>query len=524
MHSFAPRAHVQHMTLSAPDVQTRCSSRNAGPSSIVLTMECDRICTRRPAQVQTSRQRQRRSGRSSEAGTTETEADAEAARVLGVSVAADGTEVRKAYRRRALACHPDKVGGDGREFKRMGEAYARLASAKAEGRAAAATRVGDALEELDAARREAEEAQAALGAERASVEDEMRRAEAAMATAREAAAKARMPIWRRTVNGLSTASTAMAALWGRHARKERRLREREAAARGSTLQARAVRRREQRRLARAARQASERERAAAQLREAECRARRHEDEMRQRAAAEAERLSVEVSRRAVAKARHEVSARYRVQAPAAMWSGVYYFKGERREGRKRSAGAGSGSCAYVPCEIMQVNGDPMDSKGIARGQVGMTVRVESEATADFFVSWMAFDGRYEYGTQRLRCRLEPRGWEDVIATDEGESDGGVEAEMGAGEARALMRRAQRLVIEAARVRREAAQSEAMAEGAAEEASVGEGAAGAEYRGRRRVGDARLGPEARAEWMAAWGRGAVEANSPASLAGRRSVQP
>ena len=44
---------TQCMPLSAADVKTRCSKLHVVHNSIVLTMECDRICTRRPAQVQT---------------------------------------------------------------------------------------------------------------------------------------------------------------------------------------------------------------------------------------------------------------------------------------------------------------------------------------------------------------------------------------------------------------------------------------------------------------------------------------
>ena len=44
---------TQHMSLSATNVQTTFNHRHVGTKRIVLAMECDRICTRRPAQVQT---------------------------------------------------------------------------------------------------------------------------------------------------------------------------------------------------------------------------------------------------------------------------------------------------------------------------------------------------------------------------------------------------------------------------------------------------------------------------------------
>ncbi len=47
------RGRTQHMSLSAPDVKNRCSKLHVVHKRIVPTMECDRICTRRPAQVQT---------------------------------------------------------------------------------------------------------------------------------------------------------------------------------------------------------------------------------------------------------------------------------------------------------------------------------------------------------------------------------------------------------------------------------------------------------------------------------------
>ena len=47
------RGRTQHMSLSAPDVKTRCSSQIPVPYSVVPIMKCDCICTRRTAQVQT---------------------------------------------------------------------------------------------------------------------------------------------------------------------------------------------------------------------------------------------------------------------------------------------------------------------------------------------------------------------------------------------------------------------------------------------------------------------------------------
>ena len=44
---------TQHMSLSAPALKTRCSKLHVVHKRIVLTMECDCICTRRTAQVQT---------------------------------------------------------------------------------------------------------------------------------------------------------------------------------------------------------------------------------------------------------------------------------------------------------------------------------------------------------------------------------------------------------------------------------------------------------------------------------------
>ena len=44
---------TQHMSLSAADVKTRCSKLHVVHKRIVPIMECDCICTRRTAQVQT---------------------------------------------------------------------------------------------------------------------------------------------------------------------------------------------------------------------------------------------------------------------------------------------------------------------------------------------------------------------------------------------------------------------------------------------------------------------------------------
>ncbi len=49
--------------------------------------------------------------------------------VLGISRTASDEEIKKAYRKRAMECHPDRHGGDTekeREFKQINEAYATL--------------------------------------------------------------------------------------------------------------------------------------------------------------------------------------------------------------------------------------------------------------------------------------------------------------------------------------------------------------------------------------------------------------
>lgn len=51
---------------------------------------------------------------------------AEAYRVLGLNPGADEEEVRRAYRERAKATHPDAEGGDEEAFKRVNAAYERL--------------------------------------------------------------------------------------------------------------------------------------------------------------------------------------------------------------------------------------------------------------------------------------------------------------------------------------------------------------------------------------------------------------
>jgi hypothetical protein len=48
---------------------------------------------------------------------------AEAYRVLGLDADADSEAVRRAYRERVKAVHPDREGGDEAEFKRVTEAY-----------------------------------------------------------------------------------------------------------------------------------------------------------------------------------------------------------------------------------------------------------------------------------------------------------------------------------------------------------------------------------------------------------------
>lgn len=47
--------------------------------------------------------------------------------ILGVRVHATGEEIREAYRRRVLECHPDK-GGNAEEFKKVREAYETLSN------------------------------------------------------------------------------------------------------------------------------------------------------------------------------------------------------------------------------------------------------------------------------------------------------------------------------------------------------------------------------------------------------------
>ena len=49
----ARRGRTQHMSLSAADVKTRCSKLHVVHKRIVPIMECDCICTRWTAQVQT---------------------------------------------------------------------------------------------------------------------------------------------------------------------------------------------------------------------------------------------------------------------------------------------------------------------------------------------------------------------------------------------------------------------------------------------------------------------------------------
>jgi hypothetical protein len=43
--------------------------------------------------------------------------------ILGVDEDADETEIKQAFRDRARETHPDKIGGDGEEFKKVREAY-----------------------------------------------------------------------------------------------------------------------------------------------------------------------------------------------------------------------------------------------------------------------------------------------------------------------------------------------------------------------------------------------------------------
>lgn len=56
----------------------------------------------------------------------DTPSAAEAYRILGLDPDADAEAVRRAYRERAKAVHPDSEGGDEAEFKRVTDAYDRL--------------------------------------------------------------------------------------------------------------------------------------------------------------------------------------------------------------------------------------------------------------------------------------------------------------------------------------------------------------------------------------------------------------
>ena len=46
--------------------------------------------------------------------------------VLGLKKSASQEDIKLAFRERALATHPDKIGGDGEEFKKVREAYENL--------------------------------------------------------------------------------------------------------------------------------------------------------------------------------------------------------------------------------------------------------------------------------------------------------------------------------------------------------------------------------------------------------------
>ena len=50
--------------------------------------------------------------------------------ILGVPINANKDDIKKAYKQKALSCHPDKTGGSDNEFVKISEAYNKLLAAK----------------------------------------------------------------------------------------------------------------------------------------------------------------------------------------------------------------------------------------------------------------------------------------------------------------------------------------------------------------------------------------------------------